>query len=105
MFPCRCRRFLCFIPLLSVLSLHSQTTAPDTGNAVTTIKTKVGLVLVDVVVTNNKGDAVTGLQKQDFEISEMASLKPFPPLKSTSARHSLRSSCRPCRPVSTPTFP
>ena len=69
MFPSRCR-FLCLIPLLYVLSLHSQTATPDKGAPVTTIKTKVGLVLVDVVVTNNKGDAVTGLRKQDFEISE-----------------------------------
>jgi VWFA-related protein len=66
-----CRFFLYLFPLLSiVLPLHSQTAAPDSGNAATTIKTKVRLVLVDVVVTNGKGDAVTGLHKDDFQILE-----------------------------------
>jgi VWFA-related protein len=65
--PCR---VLGLVPLLLVFPLHSQTAAPDSGNTVATIKSKVRLVLVDVVVTNGKGDAVTGLQKQDFEILE-----------------------------------
>ena len=65
--PCRVLRLL---PFLLVFPLHSQTAAPDSGNTVATIKSKVRLVLVDVVVTNGKGDAVTGLQKQDFEILE-----------------------------------
>jgi|CZKD01.1.fsa_nt_gi VWFA-related protein len=66
----RCCRLLALIPLLSVISLRSQTAAPDSGNSVATIKTKVRLVLVDIVVTNGKGDAVTGLHKEDFQISE-----------------------------------
>jgi VWFA-related protein len=66
----RCRRFLGLLPLLLVFPLDSQTAAPDSGNAVTTIKSKVRLVLVDVVVTNGKGDAVTGLHKDDFQILE-----------------------------------
>ena len=67
---CR-RRFLCLILLLSVaVSLHSQTAAPDSGKAAATIKTQVGLVLVDVIVTNGKGEAVTGLHKEDFQILE-----------------------------------
>ena len=65
--PCR---VLGLVPVLLVFPLHSQTAVPDSGNAVATIKSKVRLVLVDVVVTNNKGDAVTGLQKQDFEVLE-----------------------------------
>lgn len=65
--PCR---VLGLVPLLLVFPLHAQTGVPDSGNAVATIKSKVRLVLVDVVVTNNKGDAVTGLQKQDFEVLE-----------------------------------
>jgi VWFA-related protein len=65
--PCRVRGLL---PLLLAFPLHSQTAAPDSGNAVATIKSKVRLVLVDVVVTNGKGDAVTGLHKQDFEVLE-----------------------------------
>jgi VWFA-related protein len=65
--PCR---VLGLVPLLLVFPLHSQTAAPDSGNTVATIKSKLRLVLVDVVVTNGKGEAVTGLQKQDFEILE-----------------------------------
>jgi VWFA-related protein len=70
MYPGRRCRFLGLVPLLLVFPLHSQNTAPDSGNAVTTIKSKVRLVLVDVVVTNGKGEAVTGLHKDDFEILE-----------------------------------
>jgi VWFA-related protein len=65
--PCR---VLGLVPLLLVLPLQSQTAPPDSGNTVATIKTKVRLVLVDVVVTNGKGEAVTGLQKDDFQILE-----------------------------------
>ncbi len=66
-------RYVCLLGLVALLlgfPLHSQTAAPDSGNAVATIKSKVRLVLVDVVVTNGKGDAVTGLLKQDFEVLE-----------------------------------
>lgn len=65
--PCR---VLGLVPLLLVFPLQSQTAAPDSSNTVATIKTKVRLVLVDVVATNGKGDAVTGLQKSDFQILE-----------------------------------
>src|SRR5579862_7491995 len=64
-----CLRFLCLIPLLPILTLHSQT-APAAGKPVETIKTKVRLVLVDVVVTNGKGEAVTGLRENDFQVLE-----------------------------------
>jgi VWFA-related protein len=68
------RRSHLFLPLillnLLVASLHSQTATPDSGNTVATIKTKVRLVLVDVVVTNSRGEAVTGLHKDDFQILE-----------------------------------
>jgi VWFA-related protein len=65
----RCR-LPAVIPLFCALSLQSQTALPDSGNTVATIKTKVRLVLVDVVVTNDKGDAVTGLRKADFQVLE-----------------------------------
>ena len=55
---------------LHAQSLHPQTASPDSGKAVPTIESKVRLVLVDVVVTNSKGDAVTGLHKEDFEVLE-----------------------------------
>jgi VWFA-related protein len=67
----RCSRFFGLVLLLSVAEfLHSQSPAPESGKPVTTLKSKVRLVVVDAVVTNGKGDAVPGLQKQDFEVLE-----------------------------------
>jgi len=71
MIPRCCRHVLSLIPFLFVvLSLHSQTAAPDSDKTAATIKTTVRRVLVDVVVTDNKGEPVTGLKKGDFEVSE-----------------------------------
>jgi VWFA-related protein len=67
---CRfCSVWLVLLPLV-VVSLPSQTTVPDSGSAVTTVQAKVRVVLVDVVVTSGKGEPVTGLHKEDFEVSE-----------------------------------
>ena len=62
--------FLCFllIPWSGVSS--PVATAQTSSQSLPTIKTKVQRVLVDVVVTNDKGDAVTGLRKEDFQIEE-----------------------------------
>jgi VWFA-related protein len=76
-----CRCFPCVTLLLFVvLPLYSQTAPPGSGSLgsasprsgtpVTTIKSKVRLVLVDVVATNGKGEAVPGLRKEDFEVLE-----------------------------------
>ena len=67
---CRSRRFLALVLFSVVATLHSQTAPANSGSTAATIKTKVRLVLVDVVVTNGKGDAVTGLHKDDFEVLE-----------------------------------
>jgi VWFA-related protein len=65
------RVLLWLVLLLSTAaSLRSQTAASDSSNAVATIKTKLQLVLVDVVVTNNKGEPVPSLRREDFEIFE-----------------------------------
>ena len=56
---------LCF-----ALPLLAQQAAQDSGNAVPKIKTQVRRVLVDVIVTDAKGDAITGLKKKDFEVRE-----------------------------------
>jgi VWFA-related protein len=63
---------LCWFVLLSliVVSLQSQTAVPDSGTTVTTIQTKLRVVLVDAVVTDNKGQPVPGLHKEDFEVLE-----------------------------------
>jgi VWFA-related protein len=76
MYLCRTRHLLWPVLLLSVvatllpLSLHPQTASSDSGKAVPTVKSNVRLVLVDVVVTNSKGNAVTGLHTEDFEVLE-----------------------------------
>lgn len=54
---------------LAIPSVHSQTRAPgDSSNPV--FKTKVPVVMEDVVVTDAKGDAVHGLKKEAFQIFE-----------------------------------
>jgi len=60
-----CLAFIVFSPWVAAL-LHSQTAADNTA----TIKAKSRLVVVDVVVTNDKGDPITGLEKKDFEVLE-----------------------------------
>jgi VWFA-related protein len=55
----------------SILAIpQTQSAAPNDSNAAASFKTKSRLVLVDVVVTNNKGEPMTGLKKEDFEILE-----------------------------------
>lgn len=64
----RCALWLILL-LFVAASLHSQTTS-GSGSATTIIQAKVRVVVVDVVVTNGKGEPVPGLHKQDFEIWE-----------------------------------
>lgn len=68
------------LPRISVLFLvlgasiasapQSQTVLQSNGNPTPIFKAKAQLVLVDVVVTNGKGDPVSGLKKQEFEVME-----------------------------------
>ena len=54
---------------LAVLTVYSQTI--DIGHSSNaTFKAQARLVVVDVVVTNHKGEPVTGLQKSDFQVSD-----------------------------------
>ncbi len=66
------RRFIIYLALLASAStlVCSQTAPPTSQDSTAVLKTKARLVLVDVVVTNDKGDAVTGLQKKDFAVLE-----------------------------------
>jgi VWFA-related protein len=66
----RCKLLFLFLGTSIAASSQSQTAAPNNASSIPTLKTKVRLVLVDVVVTNNKGEPVPGLHKEDFEISE-----------------------------------
>lgn len=63
------RRCCVFVLLFLVSSLYSQT-APNPSEPVSTFKAKVRVVLLDVVVTAGKDEAVPGLKKKDFEVFE-----------------------------------
>jgi VWFA-related protein len=67
-----CRRFLLLSVLLSLASAppRAQNASPNSTTNLPTIKAKVNVVVVDAVVTNGKGEAVSGLDKKDFEILE-----------------------------------
>lgn len=65
--PLRCRAL--FLVLCISMAGSSRAQTPQ-ANSVPTLKAKARLVLVDVVVTNNKGEPVPGLKKDDFEVSE-----------------------------------
>jgi VWFA-related protein len=53
-----------------VVSLRSQTAAPNAGKTVATFQANARVVVVDVVATNGKGEPVPGLHKEDFEVLE-----------------------------------
>jgi len=69
------RRFLRFAPLfVAAVAVHAQTSASvsagDQANAQPVIKSKVNVVLVDIVVTKGKGEPVPGLRQEDFKVTE-----------------------------------
>ena len=68
------RQRICYLiwPLgaaFAIASLHSQTPAPHPSNT-PKIKVETRVVLVDVVVTDEQGDAIVGLNKSTFQITE-----------------------------------
>jgi VWFA-related protein len=65
----RCALLLLF---LAAIHLYSQTTAPEPVHTTptATIQAKARVVVVDVVVTDSKGEPVAGLNKEDFAIFE-----------------------------------
>ena len=65
----RCSILLVALSACIAASPQDQKSIPD-AQSVPTFKAKARLVLVDVVVTNNKGEPVTGLKKEDFEVLE-----------------------------------
>jgi VWFA-related protein len=62
--------FSVVLPALFVAVLHSQTTSPDSSKPSSTFQTHVRVVLLDVVVTDSKGEPVKGLQKENFQVME-----------------------------------
>jgi VWFA-related protein len=56
--------------ILTITPLYSQTAPQSPGNPAATIKVETRVVLVDVVVTNHKGETVPGLHREDFRMEE-----------------------------------
>jgi len=50
--------------------IHAQAPAPQALSTTPTIKVETRVVLVDVVVTDHKGQAISSLHQQDFRIFE-----------------------------------
>jgi len=68
-----CRNFRSVLLLLAMSSIRGQTLRAQTANSdrqIPTIKTEANVVLVDVVVTQGKGEPVVGLHREDFQVSE-----------------------------------
>lgn len=66
----RCSLLLALLWASSIAAIaQAQTTSAD-AQPIPTFKAKTRLVLIDVVVANNKGEPVTGLKKGDFEVFE-----------------------------------
>ncbi len=63
----RCLFLLAFCFACVAITIHSHATSEA---PVTTIKSKVRVVLVDAVVTDDKGNPVHGLRSEDFELRE-----------------------------------
>ena len=60
--------FLCW--LLVAIPLPAQTAAPSADQSLPTFQSKVPVVLVDIIATDNHGNPVAGLTKTDFQILE-----------------------------------
>lgn len=66
-----CRTVLAFaLGTLLVATAQPKNAAQENKPPIPTLKTRARLVLVDVVVTDNKGEPVPGLKKDDFEVFE-----------------------------------
>jgi len=57
-------------PLLLSAALNSQTASPAKSQPAPTFESNVRVVLLDVVVTDSKGNPVTGLTQDDFRVLE-----------------------------------
>jgi len=62
--------FLLLVLSASIAAPPQAQKSSSDAQAIPTFQAKARLVLVDVVVTNNKGEPVTGLKKEDFEVLE-----------------------------------
>ena len=67
-----CRNVWPVVVLFAVPFIQGQNTSPQTNSKdqVLTLRTQARIVLVDVVVTESKGQPVVGLHKEDLQVSE-----------------------------------
>jgi VWFA-related protein len=61
--------------VFAIAPLHSQAPAPNPPATAPTIKVETRVVLLDVVVTDSKGEAVAGLTNKDFQVTEEGALQ------------------------------
>ena len=68
-------RRICYLlwPLAAafvIAPLHAQAPAPSASATIPKIKVETRVVLLDVVVTNHKGETIPNLRREDFNIEE-----------------------------------
>src|SRR5271167_2978567 len=73
--PTMRQRRVCYVvwPLaaaFAIAPLHSQAPAPNSPPTAPAIKVETRVVVLDVVVTDNKGEPVAGLTNKDFQVTE-----------------------------------
>ena len=95
-------RRICYLiwPLaaaFAIAPLHSQAPAPNASPTAPKIKVETRVVLLDVVVTNHKGETIPNLRQEDFSIEEDGK----PQTLSAFDEHSRHNA----PPVSLPTLP
>lgn len=59
-----------FVPLLVCASVQAQTSTPKSDQNIATFRSNVRVVVLDVVVSNTKGEPVPGLHSDDFQVVE-----------------------------------
>ncbi len=79
-------KYIFLISLLVVVTLHGQTITPPAAQSIPTFQSKVPVVLVDIIVTDNHGNPVSGLTKTDFQVSEEGKPQPIASLEEHKAR-------------------
>jgi len=58
------------VAAFAIAPLQSQTPPPNTAATAPALKVETRVVLVDVVVTNGKGETIPALRQEDFQIAE-----------------------------------
>jgi VWFA-related protein len=86
-------RRICYLiwPLataIAIAPLHSQAPAPNASASAPTIKVETRVVLLDVVVTDRKGENIPNLRQEDFYIEEDGKPQSFSAFDEHSRRNS-----------------